>query len=152
MDRAFFEDLGIGDRFGGERFVVDGDEMLAFARRWDPRPIHVDDAAGKEAGFGEAIASGAFTTSIYTLLSLRSREANGGHAVIAGLGSETKLPRPVRRGDVLEFRGEILNKRLSRSRSDAGVVETLGRLHNQNDEVVYESKTFTLVARRPSSN
>ncbi|MBW2423129.1 MAG: acyl dehydratase, partial [Deltaproteobacteria bacterium] len=66
MDRTFFEDLEVGDRFGGERFVVDGEEMLEFARRWDPRPIHVDDAAGKEAGFGEAIASGACTTSIYT--------------------------------------------------------------------------------------
>jgi len=146
----FFEDLEVGATFGGERYAVEGDEMIDFARKWDPRPIHVDDAAGVEAGFGEAIASGAYTTAIYTLLTLRSREANGGHAVIAGLGSESKLPRPVRRGDVLEFRGQILNKRVSRGRPDAGVVETQGRLHNQDDEIVYESTTFTLVARRSS--
>ena len=52
MTRRYFEDLAPGQRFGGEQYTVDGDEMLAFARKWDPRPVHVDPAAGEAAGFG----------------------------------------------------------------------------------------------------
>jgi acyl dehydratase len=124
--------------------------MLAFARKWDPRPIHLDDEAGRQAGFGEAIASGAYTTAIFTRLALASREADGGHAVIAGLGATMSLPQPVRAGDVLEFRSEILEVRPSKSRPETGVVTMRARLYDQRERIVYESKTTSLVARRPA--
>ncbi len=149
MPAKFLEDLQAGDRFGGPSYAVDREEMLAFARKWDPRPIHVDDAAGRAAGFGEAIASGAYTTAIFTRLALAAREADGGHAVIAGLGATMALPRPVRAGDVLAFSAEILEVRPSKSRPDAGVVTMRARLHTQHGDVVYESTTSTLVERRP---
>jgi acyl dehydratase len=148
LPRKLFEDLEVGARFGGERYVVPEAEMIAFARKWDPRPIHVDDEAARAAGFGRAIASGAYTTAVFTLLAMRSRQADGEHAVIAGLGARMALPRPVRGGDELEYRAEITDKRTSRSRPDAGIVTTRARLYNQHDEVVYESTTATLVARR----
>ncbi|MBY0399986.1 MaoC family dehydratase N-terminal domain-containing protein [Myxococcota bacterium] len=147
----YLEDFEPGQSFGGERYVVRRDEMIEFARKWDPRPIHVDDAAGREAGFGEAIASGAYTTAIFTRLALASREADGGHAVIAGLGATMSLPRPVRANDVLEFRAEILEARPSKSRPDAGVLRMRALLLDQKGEIVYESMTATLVARRPAS-
>ena len=148
MPAKFLEDLKAGDTFGGPSYAVPRDEMIEFARKWDPRPIHVDDAAGRAAGFGEAIASGAYTTAIFTRLALASREADGGHAVIAGLGATMSLPRPVRAGDVLEFRAEILEVRPSKSRPDAGVVTMRARLHDQRGGIVYESTTSTLVSRR----
>jgi acyl dehydratase len=148
VPRRHFEDLQPGTRFGGERYVVPRDEMLEFARKWDPRPIHLDDDAGRAAGFGEAIASGAYTTAIFTRLALAAREADGGHAVIAGLGATIALPRPVRAGDELEFRAEVIEARPSKSRADAGVVTMRARLHDRRGEIVYESVTNTLVARR----
>jgi len=148
VTRRYLEDLQPGVRFGGERYAVAREEMIAFARHWDPRPIHVDDEAGRAAGFGSAIASGAYTTAIFTRLALASREADGGHAVIAGLGSTTALPRPVRAGDVLEFQAEVVEARPSKSRPDAGVVTMRARLHDQRGEVVFEATTATLVARR----
>ncbi len=151
MTTKHLEDLKVGDFFGGQRYSVPREEMIAFARKWDPRPIHLDDEAGRAAGFGAAIASGAYTTAIFTRLALASREADGGHAVIAGLGATMSLPRPVRANDELEFRAEILEVRPSKSRPDAGVVTTRARLHDQNDEIVYESTTSTLVAKRPNA-
>jgi acyl dehydratase len=147
--RAYFEDLAVGHRFGGAAYEVSREEMLAFASKWDPRPIHIDDGAGRDAGFGGVIASGAYTTAIFTLLSMRSRREAGDHAVIAGLGAESRLREPVRPGDTLTYSGEIASKRESESRADAGIVRTRARLTNQTGAVVYECETATLVQRRP---
>lgn len=152
MQTKYLEDLKVGDAFGGQRYAVPRDEMIAFARKWDPRPIHLDDEAGQAAGFGGAIASGAYTTAIFTRLALASREADGGHAVIAGLGATMSLPLPVRANDELEFRAEIVEVRPSKSRPDAGVVTMRARLHDQQGRIVYESMTSTLVASRPSAD
>ena len=149
MSKTWFEDLKVGNTFGGQRYAVPSVEMIDFARKWDPRPIHLDEEAGRAAGFEGVIASGAYTTAIFTLLGMRSREADGAHAVIAGLASQQKLPRPVLGGDVLEYRAEISAKRESQSRPNAGVVTTHARLHNQRDEIVFESTTVTLIAKRP---
>ncbi|MEZ4331293.1 MAG: MaoC/PaaZ C-terminal domain-containing protein [Myxococcota bacterium] len=149
MPARYLEDLKPGMTFEGERYAVPREEMLAFARKWDPRPIHLDDEAGRAAGFGSAIASGAYTTAIFTRLTLAAREADGGHAVIAGLGATMALPKPVHAGDVLAFRAEVVEARPSRSRPEAGVVSMRSTLVNQDGEVVYETTTATLVARRP---
>lgn len=151
MSAKYFEDLKVGDTFGGARYVVEREEMLEFARKWDPRPIHLEDEAGRKAGFGEMIASGAYTTAIFTRLALASREQDGGHAVIAGLGASMSLPQPVRAGDVLEFRSEILETRPSKSRPGTGVVTMRARLHDQHGRIVYESNTSTLVSCRPGT-
>jgi acyl dehydratase len=151
VERRYLEDLHEGLRFGGETYTVPGDEMLAFARKWDPRDIHVDEAAGRAAGFGGIIASGAYTTAVFTLLSLRSRQRDGDHAVIAGLGAETRLARPVRAGDTLRYSAEILEARPSQGRPEAGVVKTRARLVNQDGDTVYETTTATLVERRPAA-
>jgi len=149
LPARYLEDLKVGMAFEGERYAVPHDEMIEFARKWDPRPIHLDDAAGRAAGFGGVIASGAYTTAIFTRLTLAARDADGGHAVIAGLGATMALPNPVRAGDVLAFRAEIVEARPSKSRPDAGVVSMRATLVNQRGEVVYETTTATLVARRP---
>lgn len=149
-DRMYFEDLEVGLRFGGTSYSVERGEMIAFARKWDPRPIHIDEAAGENAGFNGVIASGAYTTAIFTLLAMRSRQEAGDHAVIAGLGVQNRLPNPVRAGDVLIYRGEVASRRESTSRPDAGVVTTAATLTNESDQVVFDSETVTLVARRPN--
>ena len=66
------------------------------------------------------------------------------------LGATMSLPNPVRAGDVLEFRAEVVEVRPSKSRPEAGVVRMRARLCNQDGEPVYESTTATLVSRRPA--
>jgi acyl dehydratase len=149
VGRSYLEDLEVGARFGGESYAVVDAEMLAFAQKWDPRPIHLDAEAGAAAGFGGIIASGAYVEAIFTLLTQRSRKKSGDHAVIAAMGATRRLSNPVRAGDTLTYEGEITATRESRSRPDAGVVHTLGRLTNQKGEVTLEVETVTLVERRP---
>jgi acyl dehydratase len=147
---TYFEDLTVGQRFGGATFTVDRDEMLEFAHRWDPRPIHVDRDAAVRDGFPDVIATGSFTTAIYTLMIMRAREADGNHATLAVVSVTNKLPNPVLAGDVLRFDAEIADKRESRSRPTAGIVITTGRLTNARGDVVFDSETVTLVHRRPT--
>lgn len=146
--RTFYEDLAVGDRFGGTTYTVPAGEMLDFSRKWDPRPVHLDRDAAAAAGFGDVIASGAYTTAILTLLFMRAREQAGNHAVIAVLGVHNQMPNPVRAGDVLGFDAEIVAKRESRSRAGTGVVTTRARLTNQDGAVVLDSETVTLVQCR----
>jgi acyl dehydratase len=149
-DRRYYEDLPVGFRFGGESYTVPRDEMIAFAEKWDPRPIHLDDAAGHEAGFGGVIASGAYTTAVFTQLSVRSRTKSGDQAILAGLGAKLRLRR-VRAGDTLTYSGEITDRRESKSLPHAGIVETHAVLTNQHGETAYESTTTTLVLKRPEA-
>jgi acyl dehydratase len=60
-----FEDFTPGRVFELGTAVVDHDEMLAFARRFDPQPFHVDEEAGKASIFGALAASGWFTAALW---------------------------------------------------------------------------------------
>ncbi|OLT12193.1 acyl dehydratase [Pseudonocardia sp. CNS-139] len=135
-----YEDLTPGRVFDLGTIVVDGDEMVAFARRFDPQPFHVDEQAGKESIFGALAASGWFTASLW----MRSY-ADGVLTRATGLGSpggeEIAWPAPVFAGDELRSTLEIVEARRSRSRPGLGLVKLRGLLR-RGDEVVFRS-TFT---------
>jgi acyl dehydratase len=135
-----FEDLTPGRVFDLGSTVVDRDEMLAFARRFDPQPFHVDEQAGKASIFGGLAASGWFTASLW----MRAY-VDGVLARAASLGSpggeEIAWPAPVFAGDQLRASMEVLEARRSRSREDLGLVKLRAWLH-RDDEVVFRS-TFT---------
>jgi acyl dehydratase len=136
----YFEDLTAGRVFALGTTLVDRDEMLAFARRFDPQPFHVDDEAGKASIFGALAASGWFTAALW----MRAY-ADGVLARAASLGSpggeEIAWPAPVFAGDELRASMEVLEARRSRTRQNLGLVKLRALLH-RGDEVVYRS-TFT---------
>jgi acyl dehydratase len=135
-----FEDFTPGRVFDLGTTVVDRDEMLAFALRFDPQPFHVDEEAGKASIFGALSASGWFTAGLW----MRAY-ADGVLARATGLGSpggeEIVWPVPVFAGDELRASMEILEARRSRSRPNLGLVKLRAWMH-RGDEVVYRS-TFT---------
>jgi acyl dehydratase len=136
----YFEDLTPGRVFDLGTTVVDRDEMLAFARRFDPQPFHVDEEAGKASIFGALAASGWFTASLW----MRAY-ADGVLARASSLGSpggeEIAWPAPVFAGDELRASMEVVEARRSRSRPTLGLVKLRAWLR-RGDEVVYRS-TFT---------
>ena len=150
-ERKYYEDLPVGARFGGCTHETTRDEMVDFARQWDPRDIHLEDEAARKQGFPGLIASGAYTTAVFTKLIRASREEDGEHAVIAGLGADMKLVKPVRPGDVLRYDGEVVSARVSTKRPGTGILETLGTLTNQDGDVVYQSKSGVLIHCRESA-
>ncbi|MBA3906121.1 MAG: MaoC family dehydratase [Pseudonocardiales bacterium] len=135
-----FEDLTPGRVFDLGTTVVDHDEMVAFARRFDPQPFHVDEQAAKASLFGGLAASGWFTAGLWMrlyvdeLLSKTSALGSPG-------GEEIAWPAPVFAGDELRASMEILDARRSRSRPGLGLVRLRALMH-RGDEVVYRS-TFT---------
>jgi acyl dehydratase len=135
-----YEDFTPGRVFDLGTTVVDRHEMLAFARRFDPQPFHVDEEAGAASIFGRLAASGWFTAALW----MRAY-ADGVLARATSVGSpggdEIRWPAPVFAGDELRASMEVLEARRSRSRPGLGLVRVRALLH-RGDELVYTS-TFT---------
>jgi acyl dehydratase len=135
-----FEDLTPGRVFDLGTTLVDGEEMVAFARRFDPQPFHVDEAAGRSSLFGRLAASGWFTAGLWMRLYV-DQVLNRASSLGSPGGEEISWPAPVFAGDELRASMEVLEARRSRSRPGLGLVRLRASLH-RGDEVVYRS-TFT---------
>jgi acyl dehydratase len=132
----YFEDFGVGDviELGGFPPLSEED-IVAFARQWDPQPFHVDRERAKESIFGGLIASGWHTGAIAMRLlvdGLLNRSAAQGSPGANGI----RFLRPVRPGDSLSARYTVLEVARSASRPALGKVRALTELVNQHGEVV----------------
>ena len=123
--------------------VVDRDEMVDFAKRWDPLPIHVDsDVAVNNGG---PTAPGVFILAIKQRLIHQLPE----HAVIASFGyDEVRFHQPLRPGDEVHLRYEFIETRPSSSKPDRGIVTVRLSLVRNDDEVVMSHLDTILVRRR----
>lgn len=135
MPAYAFEDFTPGRVFTLGTTMVDRDEMIAFAARFDPQPFHLDEQAGKESIFGGLVASGWFTAGLwmraYADGVLRGSTGRGSPG-----GTEFAWPAPVFAGDELVACLDVVGARLSRSRADLGLVSLRGFLH-RGDELVF---------------
>lgn len=122
-----FEDLRPGDTFDLGATVVDGEEMLAFSRRFDPQPFHVDAEAAALTPFGGLIASGWFTASLFMRLYVDGVLADSTSQGSPGL-SELRWLAPVRAGDVLRGTLTVLESTPSASRPGRGTAVLRGEL------------------------
>jgi acyl dehydratase len=140
MTTLTFEDLTPGRVFELGTTVVDRDEMVAFARRFDPQPFHVDEDAAKASLFGGLAASGWFTAGLWMRLYVDEVLNNAASLGSPG-GEEVAWPAPVFAGDELRASMEILDARVSRTRPGLGLVRLRAQMH-RGDDVVFRS-TFT---------
>jgi acyl dehydratase len=148
LSRQYFEDFVVGQVFNSGRLRVDKEAIVAFAREFDPQPYHVDEQAARNSVFGGLVASGWHTAALTMRLLVGSefRPAGG----ILGVGfDELRWPRPVRPGDELYVKSEVLEVRPSKSRPDRGTVAARNTTFNQNDEAVQIFTAKLLVPRRP---
>lgn len=148
MDAIYFEDIETGKVITkSATYGVSKEEIMEFARRWDPRPFHVVESAAAESVFGGIAACSAHILSI---LSWFASRGEGRTASLSALGfDEMRMKHPVRPGDTLSCRIRCLEKRESRSKNDRGIVRYRGTLVNQHGTVVFSVVVTTLVARRP---
>lgn len=147
MAYEYFEDFRVGDKITAGPYAIDRNEMLAFARKWDPIPIHVDEAFAKTSVHGDLIGSGVYTIAVKQVL-IMSRCGAG--KLIGAMGYDRlKFARPVYAGDALSMVMEVASKRASRSRPDCGIVIFDVTIANQRAEPVVESRDVVLYFRRP---
>ncbi len=144
--QRYFEDLAIGENAESSEREVTREEMLEFARRYDPQYFHSDPEAARGSVFGELVASGIHTAALWRQL---DATISRGIAWICGVAWEdVRWPHAVRAGDRLRARYECLSKRPSRTHADRGVVEMLYTLRNQRGELVFSCRSINLCARR----
>jgi acyl dehydratase len=143
----YFDDYVSGEVFEYGQIPVTAEEIVEFARRFDPQDMHVDPEAAAHGRFGGLIASGWHTAAMMMRLF-----ADNFLSKVASLASpgidELRWLQPVRPGDLLRIRVTVLETAPSRSRPDRGLVRTLVEVLNQNDEAVMSLKPMNIIARR----
>lgn len=128
--------------------TVDQTAVIEFAEQFDPQYFHVDPEAAAEGPFQGLIASGWHTAGL--MMRLYADQYLSKVASLGGPGiDELRWPAPVRPGDVLRLRTEVLAARLSKSKPDRGLVHTRAELLNQHNTVVFSCIALNFLAVRP---
>lgn len=144
----FFDDLPVGYAFEtGSRGLTEA-EILDFARQWDRQPFHTDPEAAKESDYGGLIASGFQTMMIAFDLVLEQGVWNEASMGSPGL-ENVRWIRPVRPGDSLTVKAEVVNSTPSQSRDDRGRTGIMYRVLNQHGAVVMTYQIIHILKRRP---
>jgi acyl dehydratase len=147
VEDRYFEDYATGAVYEYGYASVSEAEILAFAERFDPQPIHTDPRFAAGGPFGGLIASGWHTASLAMRLVVDHYVS--GVASLASPGvDELRWPAPVRPGDSLRLRTTILETRRSRSKPDRGLIRTRAELLNQHDQSVLSLVAMNLISLR----
>jgi acyl dehydratase len=148
--RLYFDDLEVGQRFAATNtWTVDAEQIRAFAAQFDPQSFHLEEAAGRGTVFGGLVASGWHTAALTMRLVVEGGPPLAGGTV--GLGAELTWHGPVRPGDTLHVRAEVIAMDPSRSRPDRGRVLMRTETLNQHGQVVQTCISKVLVPRRPTA-
>jgi acyl dehydratase len=154
----FWEDIVVGERAEVGRYTFTTDNIKTFARRFDPQPFHLDEAAAARSHFGALCASGWHTASVWMRLMVEheKRETEAMRArgeTVATLGPspgfrDLKWQKPVYVGDTITYSTEVLDKRPSNSRPEWGLMTIRNSGVNQKGETVISFISTAFVARR----
>ncbi|MBV8751003.1 MAG: MaoC family dehydratase [Candidatus Eremiobacteraeota bacterium] len=151
MPNRYLEDFVAGSVAEAGSVLVTEDEVLDFARRYDPQPFHTDPEAAKNWPYGGLIASGWHTAAMMMRLVVDNFIDGETSLGSPGLGP-IRWKLPVRPGDVLRVRARVLDNRRSQSKPDRGTVTLEVEVLNQRDEVVMTVENWiALVLARPAS-
>jgi acyl dehydratase len=145
----YFEDLEVGEKASFGAYQVTREEVIEFARKYDPQPFHLSDEAAAGTHFGRLAASGWHTGAMAMAMIVASWKGEAQ----AGLGSpgldELRWLKPVYPGDTLRVETEIIEATPSRSKPDIGSFRTRIAVINQHDEPVMRFTSIVLMRRRP---
>ena len=146
----YWEDLEVGTTTEFGHYDVTREEMLEFARKYDPQPFHLSDEAAAKTHFGRLAASGWHTCAMTMAVIVRKLS----ELQWAGLGSpgfdELRWLKPVHPGDTIHVVGTIVDKTPSRSKPEIGSIKTETMVSNQHGEPVMRYRSIVLMQRRPA--
>lgn len=138
-------------RFGSYR--VTREEVIEFARKFDPQPFHLSDEAAARTHFGRLAASGWHTTAMTMAMIVDTMIADAAQGEAEeGLGAigvdELRWLRPVHPGNILRCEQEILEVRPSRSKPSVLIQSSIIKVYNENDELVMSFKPIEMKRAR----
>jgi acyl dehydratase len=135
MSEWYLEDFAVGQTFSYGRLRIEEERIKCFAAEFDPQPFHLDAAAAEHTIFHGLAASGWHTAAVTMRLLVESEFRPAGGIVGAGF-DEIRWPRPVRPGDELRIRSEVVEVQLSKSHLDRGFIKLRITTLNQHGETV----------------
>ena len=147
----YFDDYLPGATYDCGIFSVNEDEIVSFAKQFDPQPFHVDPEAAARGPFGGLIASGWHTAAL-----VMRQLVDNYLSAEASLGSpgldEMRWPDPVRPGDTLRVRATVVEARRSLSKPDRGIMKTVIEAVNQDSQTVMRATATNFLRVRPDSH
>ena len=147
MPHRYFDDFEPGQVYELGSKVVTADEIVAFARQFDPQPFHVDPEAAKDSVFGGLIASGWHTGAMWMRLYVDALLGGGSGQGSSGL-EELRWLAPVRPGDTLSGRLTVLEVTSSESHPERVTIRIRGEMVNQDGVTVMSIVSRGRFARR----
>jgi acyl dehydratase len=147
IDDRYFEDYQPGASYEYGSVEVTEADILAFARRWDPQPIHIEPDWARTGPFGGLIASGWHTSAICMRMFIDHYLTHNASLASPGI-DEMRFAIPVRPGDVLRLRLTVAESRPSRSKPDRGLIFTRFEAVNQDDAIVMSLIALNMIGRR----
>ncbi len=150
MPGLYFEEFTIGNVIQHElrRTVTEMDNMLFSNMTLNPQPLHIDrHFCETQTEFGQPLVNSLFTLGLMIGISVNDTTVG---TTIANLGmTDVRFPAPLFHGDTVHVETEIIGKRESRSRPDAGIVEFEHRAFNQKDELVATCRRQAFMRKTP---
>ncbi len=147
----YLEDLEVGQQTYFGSCEVTREEVIEFARKYDPQPFHLSDEAAAQTHFGRLAASGWHSCAmVMGVISRKIIETEQ-----AGLGSpgidDLRWLKPVYPGDTLHVFSTVTDVRPSRSKPSIGSFRSDTVVKNQHDEPVLTFTSIVLMRRRPGA-
>ena len=149
MAGLYFEEFEVGRLFEHEigRTVTEMDNTLFSCLTLNPQPLHIDHQFAASTEWGKPLVNSLFTLGLMIGISVSDTTLG---TTIANLGmTEVKFGKPVFHGDTIRVKTEVLSKRESRSRPDAGLVEFHHRAYNQHGDLVAECRRQAFMRKKP---
>lgn len=147
----YFEDFQVGERIELGSVTVTEEEIIAFARQYDPQPFHISPEQAKHSFYGGLIASGWHTVSLLMRLMVDVLIND-----TISLGSpgvdEVRWLKPVRPNDTLHASLTIVDAVPSKRRAELGILTSSSEVFNQSGELVLTLKGVHFFGRRPAQN
>lgn len=150
MGGLYFEEFEIGRVFEHAltRTVTEMDNTLFSCLTHNPQPLHIDHHFAAQTEWKRPLVNSLFTLGLMIGISVGDTTLG---TTIGNLGmTDVKFPKPVFHGDTIRVTTEVVAKRESRSRPDAGLVEFQHRAYNQNGDLVAECRRQAFMRRRPA--
>jgi acyl dehydratase len=138
MPGLYYEEFEIGQtiQHAIRRTLTESDNLMFSSMTYNPQPLHIDFDFAAQSEWGRPLVNSLLTLGL--MIGLSVHETTLG-TTIGNLGmTDVRFPRPVFHGDTIRAETEVVSKRLSAKRPDAGIVEFRHRAYNQNGELVAE--------------
>jgi acyl dehydratase len=146
----YLDDFAAGQIYTAGPISVTADAIKAYAHQYDPQPFHTDEASARATFFRGLVASGWHTASLTMSLVVQALPIAGG--VIGGGVDELRWPTPLRPGDELRLKGEIMEVRPSRTKPGQGLVRVRTATLNREGQAVQTMIANLVVPRRPTAD